>query len=297
MLFASLKSKLFSFLGTIVKQVYNSAAFSAAHAFQKTLPTTGTKAYEILGAFCDPDDAFAFELDYIVVVERIQKAVQVGYFSKVPFSSAQQAKDAMQFDLATAMTTCMPGIYENPRNVYGIMSSYQQERLDRQEYEFIDYSQELNNDIIKQEALQMGNSQEQPVEQGQQQQEAQVFKPKPVLLGLRGAKGLAIHRKKNRSCQGIRTAVPLFENDREENPGPEARQRKWYILVIAIVVLFQGLAKCVVGTLKFVYWVLILLFGLSNTYFLYLHYSEGWPIVAKTTYLLSPDFDQEFKVV
>ncbi|CEP09078.1 hypothetical protein [Parasitella parasitica] len=154
MSFTSLKNKIISFVGTIAKQVYTSFASSTIHAFHKALPATGTKGYEILEVFYDPDDALAFELDFAVVGGRVHKTAQVGYFSNALFSSVQQAKDAMKFDLDTAMTTVMPGMYQNPRNVYGIMSPHQQERLDRQEYEFIEYSQELNDVFFKQKALQ-----------------------------------------------------------------------------------------------------------------------------------------------
>lgn len=48
---------------------------------------------------------------------------------------------------------------------------------------------------------------------------------------------------------------------------------------------------------KITYSFLILCLGLSNIYFLYLYLTEKAPIINRTTYLVSPNFEEEFRVM
>ena len=156
MLCTLLKNKLTSFFGTVVNQVYTAVTSSTTEAVHKVLPTAGTKVYDILEVLLDPYDCFAFDYGYSIVEELMMKHIRLAYISNSnsAFSSIEKAKDAMKFDLASAMTTTMPGIYQDPRNIYGIMSPYQQERIDRQDYEFVDYTQELDKALIDQRVCQ-----------------------------------------------------------------------------------------------------------------------------------------------
>ncbi|KAG2197137.1 hypothetical protein INT46_003364 [Mucor plumbeus] len=154
MSFTSLKNKLVFPVGTIVNQVYTDVAYSAVQAVHKAIPTTSTKIYDILETLLDPYDCLDSDYSCSVVKELMIKHIPLAYISNSKFSSIENAKDAMKFDLANAMTTTMPGIFQDPRNIYGIMSPYQQEKIDRKDYEFVEYFQGFNKALFDQHARQ-----------------------------------------------------------------------------------------------------------------------------------------------
>lgn len=129
----------------------------------------------------------------------------------------------------------------------------------------------------------------------------------------RGGRGLRIHQSKNTVCREMQlqlearmaiaeaaqaeeehAVVGQVQEDGEHAPQPTTLVGK---SLSAVRELIGAIAKLISWICKIIYSLLLMFFGLSNVYFLYLYFTEKIPIVSKTTYLLSPNFEEEFRLM
>ncbi|KAL7308166.1 hypothetical protein PS15m_012054 [Mucor circinelloides] len=129
----------------------------------------------------------------------------------------------------------------------------------------------------------------------------------------RGGRGLRIHQSKNAVCREMQLELEArmaiaeaaqtgeghavagqAQEDGEHVPQPTTLVGK---SLSAVRELVGAIAKLMSWICKIIYSLLLMFLGLSNVYFLYLYFTEKIPIVSKTTYLLSPNFEEEFRLM
>ncbi|GAN07860.1 hypothetical protein MAM1_0180d07364 [Mucor ambiguus] len=141
--------------------------------------------------------------------------------------------------------------------------------------------------------------------------------------GFKGAKGVQVHQSKSATCREMRlqinaraiifaAAQVTVENGtaghaQERQLGEEQinqEQEEFVQPIILIDKVWAGVKELVWATFKFIQWglkifysLMTMFFGFSNVYFLYLYLTEKAPIINKTTFLLSPNFEEEFRVM
>ncbi|KAK4511862.1 mRNA 3'-end-processing protein rna14 [Mucor velutinosus] len=143
--------------------------------------------------------------------------------------------------------------------------------------------------------------------------------------GFRGHKGMLIHQSKNVLCREMRRLVEarealvgagqaegrnavvertqheqVVEEQMEQAPAQEQAAQPTTLVgkACASGKEFVGaIFKLIQWIFKIIYSLMILFLGFSNIYFLYLYLTEKAPIINKSTYLLSPNFEEEFRIM
>ncbi|CAO3656404.1 unnamed protein product [Mucor fragilis] len=151
MVFASLKNKLVSLIGSVINQVCSTVPSSTIKAVHDVLPVPGFKAYGFLQDIYHSRFQLAKDDGYSVLEELGKIPVQTDYNSNIQFSSVGEAKAAMSTDLLDAYCSPLPGKFDSPQ-LYCNMSPFQQmltdRRADEENFDFVDYPGEFDDEAI-----------------------------------------------------------------------------------------------------------------------------------------------------